>query len=115
MIGQGSLRRQGVVSLTPSLKTSLPHLFLTLYEPEFPQKPCSCTVGVLFKWLLRSHNNSSPVWYRLFSDTRLGCKFKVKDANTKGKQLLHVCAGESRMEKPTEQNVKDVLLPLSLH
>lgn len=57
-IGEGSLRGQRIVSLIPSLKTSLLHLFPTLCEPDFPimafRNLALAPTGVVFKCLLWS-------------------------------------------------------------
>lgn len=50
-------------------------------------------------------NHPPPVWYCLFLDTCSGCKFKVKETKTKGKQLFipHVRWGKQNTEgKKTE-------------
>lgn len=39
-------------------------------------------------------NNSPAVQYHFFSDICLGCKFKVRETNTRRKELLAVCTGE---------------------
>ena len=105
-----------VVFLIPGLKTFLLQSFVTLRAcTAFSHN--SIQKYYIHWWRFQMphgfcYNSSPPVWYCFFSDTCLGCKFKVGHL---GKATIaHVCWRKQNGES-SEAESKRQALPLNLH